>query len=154
MHIINSVLENKILVSAAMSWLVAGVLKMIIELMINKKLQIKRIFGSGGMPSSHTATVISLVVSIGFIEGVRSTTFAIAFVLAIIVIHDAMGVRLETGKQGHILNKMIWELNLADELEVNEALKEYVGHYPSQVIVGGIVGIVATLCMLKYYGII
>ncbi len=154
MHIINSILENKILVSAAVSWLVAGVLKMIIELMINKKLQIKRIFGSGGMPSSHTATVISLVVSIGFIEGPRSTVFAIASILAIIVIHDAMGVRLETGKQGQILNKMIWELNLADELEVTEALKEYVGHYPSQVIVGGIVGIITTLCMLKFYGII
>ena len=126
---------------------------MLIELIINKKLILERIVGSGGMPSSHTATVVSLAITTGVLEGLTSATFAIAVIFAIIVIHDAMGVRLETGKQGHILNKMIWELNLADELEVNEALKEYVGHYPSQVVVGALVGIITTLCMLRAYGI-
>ena len=97
--------------------------------------------------------VVMLVISTAVIEGIGSAAFAISVILAIIVIHDAMGVRLETGKQGQILNKMIWELNLADELEVNEALKEYVGHYPSQVVVGALVGIITTLCMLRAYGI-
>lgn len=154
MQIIEQLFQNKILVIAASSWLSAGVLKMIIELIINKKLVLERIVGSGGMPSSHTATVVSLVISTAVIEGIGSAAFAISVILAIIVIHDAMGVRLETGKQGQILNKMIWELNLADELEVNEALKEYVGHYPSQVIVGALVGILTSLCMLNAYGIL
>lgn len=154
MQIIEQLFQNKILVIAASSWLSAGVLKMIIELIINKKLVLERIVGSGGMPSSHTATVVSLVISTAVIEGIGSAAFAISVILAIIVIHDAMGVRLETGKQGQILNKMIWELNLADELEVNEALKEYVGHYPSQVIVGALVGILTSFCMLNAYGIL
>jgi acid phosphatase family membrane protein YuiD len=154
MQIIEQLFQNKILVIAASSWLSAGVLKMIIELIINKKLVLERIVGSGGMPSSHTATVVSLVISTAVIEGIGSAAFAISVILAIIVIHDAMGVRLETGKQGQILNKMIWELNLADELEVNEALKEYVGHYPSQVIVGALVGTITSLCMLNAYGIL
>lgn len=154
MQIIEQLFQNKILVIAASSWLSAGVLKMIIELIINKKLVLERIVGSGGMPSSHTATVVSLVISTAVIEGIGSAAFAISVILAIIVIHDAMGVRLETGKQGQILNKMIWELNLADELEVNEALKEYVGHYPSQVMVGALVGIITSLCMLNAYGIL
>jgi len=154
MQVIEQILQNKILIIAASSWFTAGILKMLIELIINKKLILERIVGSGGMPSSHTATVVSLVITTAVLEGVTSAVFALAVIFAIIVIHDAMGVRLETGKQGHILNKMIWELNLADELEVNEALKEYVGHYPSQVIVGGIVGIITALCMLKAYGIL
>ncbi len=154
MQIIGQMMENRILVIAAASWFAAGVLKMLLELIINKKLVLERIFGSGGMPSSHTATVVSLVISTATIEGIDTSIFALTVIFAIIVIHDAMGVRLETGKQGHILNKMIWELNLADELEVNEALKEYVGHYPSQVVVGAIVGTITTLCMLKTYGII
>lgn len=153
MQIIEQILQNKILIIAASSWFAAGILKMLIELIINKKLILERIVGSGGMPSSHTATVVSLAITTGVLEGLTSATFAIAVIFAIIVIHDAMGVRLETGKQGHILNKMIWELNLADELEVNEALKEYVGHYPSQVVVGALVGIITTLCMLRAYGI-
>lgn len=149
MNIINELLNNKVLVVASVSWLVAGILKVFIELIILKKLDIKRIFGAGGMPSSHTATVVSLAIANGFYEGISSSLFAISVILAIIVVHDAMGVRRETGIQAKVLNKMVFDTNIFDDINLEKRLKEYIGHSPSQVLMGAIVGIIVSIFMIN-----
>ena len=148
MKIINEILSNKPLIISAIAWLTAGVLKMFIELRVNRKLVISRIVGAGGMPSSHTATVVALAISLGFYEGLNSATFALATIFTVVVIHDAVGVRLETGKQAKVLNTMIFETNAFKELDFETALKEYVGHTPSQAFVGAIVGVAVALFMI------
>jgi len=151
MSILNELFQNKVLAVAATSWLVAGVLKVIIEIIVLKKFDPKRIFGAGGMPSSHTATVVALVISTGYYVGLASASFAIAFILAIIVIHDAMGVRRETGIQAKVLNKMVFDSDLFDDLNLEKRLKEYIGHSPSQVLIGGIVGVIVSILMINVF---
>ncbi|MBR3288950.1 MAG: divergent PAP2 family protein [Lachnospiraceae bacterium] len=148
MPVLNSLVLNKPLIIAATSWLVAGVLKVFIELRVNKKLSISRIVGAGGMPSSHTSTVVALAISIGFYQGLASAEFALAMIFAIIVIHDAVGVRLETGKQAKVLNTMMFESEAFKDLDFEKQLKEYVGHTPSQALAGAIVGIIVSLVMV------
>lgn len=148
MPVFNSLVLNKPLIIAATSWLVAGVLKVFVELRINKKLSISRIVGAGGMPSSHTSTVVALAISIGFYQGLASAEFALAMIFAIIVIHDAVGVRLETGKQAKVLNTMMFESEAFKDLDFEKQLKEYVGHTPSQALAGAIVGIIVSIVMV------
>ena len=148
MPVLNSLVLNKPLIIAATSWLVAGVLKVFVELRVNKKLSLSRIVGAGGMPSSHTSTVVALAISIGFYQGLASAEFALAMIFAIIVIHDAVGVRLETGKQAKVLNTMMFESEAFKDLDFEKQLKEYVGHTPSQALAGAIVGIIVSLVMV------
>ena len=148
MEFLKDLASNKPLVIAATAWFVAGVLKVLVELRVNKKLSLMRIMGAGGMPSSHTSTVIALAISLGYYEGIKSPIFALAVIFTIVVIHDAVGVRLETGKQSKVLNTMINESETFKELDVETQLKEYVGHTPSQALMGAIVGaLVATICI-------
>lgn len=149
MKLTNELLVNKVLIISAIAWLVAGVIKMIIELIITKKLSIKRIFGAGGMPSSHTATVVALVISVAYECGVSSVFFAFAVIFAIVVIHDAVGVRLETGKQAKVLNAMMFESNAFEDLTFEQQLKEYIGHTPMQALIGAIVGLFVAFIMIK-----
>ena len=123
----NELLGNQILISAVLGWTVAQFLKTVIDMVINKSFNPERVFGSGGMPSSHSATVCALTTASGMKYGVGSFEFAISFVLAMIVMYDAMGVRRETGKQAKLLNSVFFEniLNL-DGVFLQEKLKEYV----------------------------
>lgn len=148
MSVLNEILNNKPLIISATSWLVAGILKMLVELRVNKKLTISRIVGAGGMPSSHTSTVVALVISLAYYNGLTSGEFALATIFAIIVIHDAVGVRLETGKQAKVLNTMMFESEAFKDMDFESQLKEYVGHTPSQALVGAIVGIVVAILMI------
>ena len=148
MEVLKDLASNKPLVIAAIAWFVAGILKVLVELRVNKKLSIMRVMGAGGMPSSHTSTVIALAISLGYYEGIKSPIFALAVIFTIIVIHDAVGVRLETGKQSKVLNTLINESETFKELDFETQLKEYVGHTPSQALMGAIVGtIVASICI-------
>lgn len=149
MMVINELFKNKVLLVSATSWLVAGVLKVIVEIIVLKKLDPKRVFGAGGMPSSHTATVVALVYSTGYYLGLSNTSFAITVILAIIVIHDAMGVRRETGIQAKVLNQMVFDSDLFEDLNLEKRLKEYIGHTPSQVLIGAIVGIIVSTIMVN-----
>ena len=148
MNLLYDILDNKPLIISAIAWLVAGVLKVFIESIITKKIDFRRVVGSGGMPSSHTATVVALAISIGAYAGVKSAAFAIALIFMIIVIHDATGVRLETGKQAKVLNTMMFESNAFKDMDFEKQLKEYVGHTPSQALAGAIVGILVAAFMI------
>lgn len=149
MKFINELLMNRVLIVAGSAWLVAGVLKMIIELVINKKLSVSRIVGAGGMPSSHTATVIALAIAVAYESGVSSVQFALAVIFAIVVIHDAVGVRLETGKQAKVLNTMMFESKAFEDIDFEKQLKEYIGHTPLQALVGAIIGVVVAVVYIK-----
>lgn len=139
---------NPFLITSTMAWLVAQVLKVIINAFIQRKLDWERLFGDGGMPSGHSATVSSLATITGLLCGLRSYEFGISAILAIIVCHDAMGVRLETGKQAALLNDLVEAFNILSTEDLPEVkLKELVGHTPTQVSAGVIIGILNALMM-------
>ena len=141
---------NPFILTGLSAWAVAQVLKVIINAMIYKKFDLTRLFGDGGMPSGHSATVSSLACFTALHYGTSSFEFAVTAILAIIVCHDAMGVRLETGKQAIILNEIMESLDIIFTNEVAEVkLKEMVGHTPYQVLAGITLGIFVSLFM--YY---
>ena len=141
-------LTNKFLLVSLSSWFVAQVLKTILYAIENKKLDINRLFGDGGMPSGHSATVTSLATFSGLTFGFDSYQFAATAILAIVVCHDAMGVRLETGKQAVAINEIIEAFELLAPDKISEAnLKEFVGHTPIQVIAGILLGILNAIVM-------
>lgn len=140
MNRLTDLLTNPFLLTSLSSWLIAQVLKVIINACIHKKLIWERLVGDGGMPSGHSATVSSLAVVTGLICGFGTFQFAVTAIFAIVVCHDAMGVRQETGKQAVMLNEIIQILEAEDIPEVK--LKELVGHTPLQVIAGILIGTV------------
>lgn len=144
MNFLQEIASNRALVSGVMAWFFAQFIKSIIELWSNKRFSVERIFGSGGMPSSHSSTVCAVAIAAAYQYGVSSYEFAIAFILAIIVMYDAMGVRRETGKQAKLLNLLLkdnlFEFENKDSFE--ERLKELVGHTPLQVFMGAVLGII------------
>lgn len=130
-------LTNPFLLTGVSSWFIAQVAKTVLHLILYKKLDFGRMYGDGGMPSGHSATVASLATICGLQCGFGSVAFAISAILAVIVCHDATGVRRETGKQAVILNEL---LDLFDPEHPTD-LKELVGHTPLQVLVGILIGI-------------
>ena len=142
MSVWNEMLGNQILISAVLGWTVAQVLKTIIDCILNRSFNPERLVGSGGMPSSHSATVSALTAASGMKYGAGSFEFAVCFILSMIVMYDAMNVRMETGKQSKLLNRVFFENILElDGVILQERLKEYVGHTPVQVIAGAVLGI-------------
>lgn len=148
----DDILENQVLVTSVAGWMVAQILKTVIDLALNKSFNPERLVGSGGMPSSHSSTVCALTAAASYRYGIGSFEFAISFVLSMIVMYDAMGVRRETGKQAKLLNSILLEnpLKLNGEI-LQEKLKEYVGHTPLQVAAGAILGILLALFIAGYY---
>ncbi len=142
MSFINGLLSNKILIAASCGWLVAQVLKTIIYVAVNKNFNPERLLGDGGMPSSHSATVMAMVTSTAFYFGPETFEFAVTAILALIVMHDAMGVRRETGKQAKVINNMMdWFVQMDSDISPEEKLKEFVGHSPTQVFFGALLGV-------------
>ncbi|MDE7404817.1 MAG: divergent PAP2 family protein [Lachnospiraceae bacterium] len=150
MDFIIELLQNKIFVSAVIGWLVAQVLKTLIHFILTKKLVAERMVGSGGMPSSHSATVCALATATGIQYGGGGFEFAVTVMLAIIVMYDAMGVRRETGKQGQVLNEMLEVFtNMGKQISAEAKLKEFVGHTPLQVLMGAILGIAIAVIVMS-----
>ena len=145
MQLIRDVLNlNPILTVALLAWFVAQVLKTLINFILLGKFHLERMWGDGGMPSAHSATVCAMVIATARSEGFSSAIFAVAAVVAIITMHDAMGVRRETGEQAKVLNKMIEQWIDVTEKNApflqNMHLKEMVGHTPLQVVAGVLLG--------------
>ncbi len=142
MEFINALLQNTVFMAAATGWLVAQVLKTLLDAFLNKGFSLERLTGSGGMPSSHSATVCALATSAGIRYGGGSFEFAVCAILAIIVMYDARGVRRETGIQAKVINEMIgFFQNMGKTLSYEDKLKELIGHTPLQVLAGAILGI-------------
>ena len=134
-------IENKVLLAAVAGWTAAQVIKTVLVLIMEGEFRLERLMGSGGMPSSHSATTCALATACSVIHGPNSTEFAVSFILAFIVMYDACNVRLETGKQA-VAIKELQELlqKMGQDLSVEEKLKELVGHTLPQVLVGAILG--------------
>ena len=151
MNWLQELITNRLLITGISSWFVAQLAKTIIHAIINKKLVLERMVGDGGMPSGHSATVTSLAVISALSFGFDSFQFAVTALLATIVCHDAMGVRLETGKQAQIINEMMEAFEVWTKKELPEVkLKEFVGHTPIQVIAGILLGI-ANACVMHFF---
>ena len=144
MDILMAVIQIKYITVPFLLWFGIQLFKVIYDLVTTKKFNFKRILGAGGMPSSHSAVVMSLATLIGKNEGVESPIFALSLIFAFVVMYDAAGIRRAAGKQAKILNKIIETPGLTNQ-EVSERLVEVLGHTPFQVLVGALIGVVTGL---------
>ncbi|KAG4920056.1 hypothetical protein JHK82_049011 [Glycine max] len=155
----SSMMRNYPLISAIVAFAIAQFIKFFTVWYKEKRWDPKQLVGSGGMPSSHSATVTALAAAIGFHEGFGGPLFATALVLACIlmgymvgrvsdrgycwqVMYDATGVRLQAGRQAELLNQIVYELPAEHPLAESRPLRELLGHTPPQVIAGGILGLI------------
>ena len=143
----NSIWENAAIWIPIIIWFLVQTFKVFYEIIKYKKLNIRRLWGSGGMPSSHSALVCSLTTVVGLKEGFGSSAFAISLILASVVMYDAAGVRRAAGKQAKVLNQII---ESKGDINVQEKLIELLGHTPKEVIVGAIVGIIGSVLLYNY----
>ena len=155
MEVVKQFFGNYMMMCAVCSWFTAQILKFIVSLIRREKLNyLTLLFSSGGMPSSHSATVVGLCVGSGILYGLGSAAFAITAVLSMVVMIDASGVRYETGEQAKILNKITEELFSGNPEMVNTGLKELVGHTPFQVIMGAFTGAAVAVVLGFFMNII
>ena len=147
---LKALITNPFVIAPVTAWAFAQVLKVIINYVVTKELNWERLFGDGGMPSGHSATVSALAM-ITFLEyGASSFEFSVSLILAIIVCHDATGVRRETGKQAVVIKEMMKSIEILTQKDLPEVkLKEFVGHTPFQVLAGITIGILYA-CLVHF----
>lgn len=134
--------QYRYLIVPFVTWFCVQTFKVLWELATTKKFNFKRIIDAGGMPSSHTAIVVSITTMVGRSQGINSVIFAVSLIFSLVVMYDACGVRRQAGKQARILNDIVNTPGLTT-VQVREKLVEALGHTPLQVIVGAIVGFTA-----------
>lgn len=134
-------LDNRILWVVFAAWAFSCILKGILVCIKEKKLDMTRFLGSGGMPSSHSTLVTSLAISMGISVGFDSPEFVVCGALAFVVMYDASGVRRAAGQQAKIINIIIDTWNESDPLKKQMRLKELLGHTPFEVFAGALLGI-------------
>ena len=150
MDFCKELISNRVLLSAAVGWLLAQTLKTVLFLAVHREWNWERMWGAGGMPSAHSSMVCALTVAVGRAAGVSAPSFAIALMFAFVTIYDAMGVRRETGNHAKLLNKYlnIFQIESADKDGDGKPdepvqpidLKELIGHTPLEVYAGVILG--------------
>jgi len=131
-----------------LSWFISQLLKMVREMSREKRFNFRWLFDTGGMPSSHSATVASLATVVGLYYGFKSVPFLMACIYSFIIMFDAAGVRRNVGRQAEILNKMLEDVNRGQEVR-EERVKELLGHTPIEVFAGALVGIVMAMAFCK-----
>ena len=132
----------EILFVAFLSVIIVQIAKVILHSISTREFNLFFLFSTGGMPSSHSAMVSSAALTTGLIEGFDSVLFALAIILAFIVMHDAASVRRSASEQAKVLNQIAHELFSPGHHLNSERLKEFLGHTPKQVIIGAISGII------------
>lgn len=138
----NFLFQNSIINAAFLSWFSAQLIKVILSFFNGGKVDVSRFTGSGGMPSSHSSTMLALTTAICITNGYHSAEFAVAFVMSTVVMYDATGVRRAAGEQAKILNYMMEHWNKTTPKMFTKDLKELLGHTPVEVIAGAILGII------------
>lgn len=146
-QLLKDLLSNQCLIAAAISWFIAQLIKIIVELSKKAKFKardfiLRALVGTGGMPSSHTAAVVAVAVGTAFEYGIKSSVFAFACVFTFVTIRDATGVRLSTGRQAHSINQIISVIPEGDKIH---KVKEVRGHTVIQCFVGGLIGLLVSL---------
>ena len=133
---------SSVLIISACAWAVAQLIKVVVVLVRERRLDLSYLVSGGGMPSAHSSTVCALTTAVAMIEGLDSVAFGIAAILAIVVMYDAAGVRRSVGRQSIVLNRIVKELiDRRPRSEIEHDLRELIGHTPFQVIVGAILGV-------------
>ncbi|MFV0503546.1 MAG: divergent PAP2 family protein [Lachnospirales bacterium] len=135
-----NILQNEVLLIAALSWFIAQLIKVIREFIKTKKINKALFTSSGGFPSSHSSAVCALATGIGILDGFQSNTFAIAFILSAVVMYDAAGVRRAAGQQASVLNDMT-DFFEKHGFKMDKKLKELLGHSPFEVVSGAVLGV-------------
>ncbi|MFC1496740.1 divergent PAP2 family protein [Candidatus Margulisiibacteriota bacterium] len=141
MNVIMALFSNLPLVAAGVALLISQTLKVVLYYIKDREFDLWHFCEAAGMPSTHSAMVTSMTMSLGLLNGFSSPLFALAVVFSIIVMYDAMGVRFAAGQQALILNKIIEDI-YSERAGDKEKLKELIGHTPSEVVGGFIVGII------------
>ena len=147
MNFFQALLANDMLVCAVIAYFAAQILKIFTTLWRDGEFRLSTLVSSGGMPSSHSSTVVALAISCARIYGVSSPLFAVCFILAAIVMYDATGVRRAAGEQAKVLNHIVTDLFSGDPNYSEKALKELIGHTPLQVVMGALLGLLIGLFM-------
>ena len=138
-------LNNQILVNSLLAWAAAQIIKTILYAAVHRQIDIHRLFGDGGMPSGHSATVTAMATTAALEYGLDSPIFAVTAIFGIVVMHDAMGVRREAGKHAKILNDLL--ASLSKDAPPEDVLKEFLGHTPLQVCFGALLGFCVALLL-------
>jgi uncharacterized protein len=141
---LNDLLANRILWTTIAAWAIAQLVKPPLEYLETRRWIWGLWFSSGGMPSSHSALVCSAMLSVGLFHGFGTPAFALAVALAMVVVYDAAGVRREAGKHAERINIVIEELFSGQPISEKQ-LKEVIGHTPTEVIAGVLLGIATAL---------
>ena len=141
-------IANRVLMTCVLAWFIAQALKVLFYYILEKRWDLTRMFGLGGMPRSHSAVVCALSTAVGVSRGFYSPEFAIAFVLASVVMTDAAGVRRAAGKQAALLNKIVRELTEEGRGLTQETLKELLGHSPFEVLIGALLGVLIAVIIM------
>ena len=149
MGIFKDIITNHVLIAPVSAWLISQIIKALINLCIYKKFSLERLLGDGGMPSTHSATVMCLCIMVGWFAGFSSAVFGLSFIFAVVVMRDALGVRREAGKQAASIKQLAEAVNQVfrskDSEIKTENLKVLVGHTPLQVIFGAITGAIVSV---------
>ena len=147
MEHIKAFFGNYLLISAVFGWMIAQFMKIFTGAFSGQGFHIKHMFANGGMPSSHSSTVLALTTASAVQYGAGSAVFAISAILSIIVMNDATGVRRETGKQSKALNLILQDMFTDSPEKFDENFRELIGHTPLQVVCGAITGFVVAMLM-------
>ncbi len=145
MNFFSELFNNKILMISILMCFFAQFIKIFTG--HEKRIQLSRIFTSGGMPSSHSSFVTSLSTLVGLERGFDSVDFAMVAVFSMIIMYDASGVRRAVGKQAVILNQILDDVHHGKRIK-QDKLKELVGHTPKEVLVGAVLGVVGALLLV------
>jgi hypothetical protein len=146
-HFWDGILHNEVFQVAFVSWFLAQFAKVVLTFIFDKKLNLYRMIGSGGMPSSHSSFVTGLTTAVGLVNGFETPAFAVSLVLTLVVMYDASGVRRAVGMQAILLNRIIEDLYENKPID-HRRLKELVGHTPVEVFVGAALGILVANVMI------
>lgn len=149
MHPISGIWHNHVLFAALIGWFLAQALKIPIYYLVEGKWDWRRFHGSGGMPSSHTSMVVAASIMLGALNGFDSAVFAASVVFSSVVMYDATGVRRETGRQAQIINQILQDVLINGRPISDVELKELVGHKPTEVAVGALLGITIAVIYLS-----
>ena len=154
MYSTTALITNFPLVMAVIGWCTAQFMKLVITFFANREeCSFSTLFSSGGMPSSHSATVCALTTAVALEEGFASPLFAITYILSFIVMYDAMGVRRSAGEQAKTINQIIQHLFDEKQFPIDTTVKEILGHTPFQVIMGAAIGIVIPIIARFTFGV-
>ena len=145
--ILLEIINNRVIQAAALAWAIAQGIKVLLTLAISRRFDYTRVFGSGGMPSSHSSMACAMLMVVGLHEGFSSAVFALAFCFAGVTMYDAAGVRRAAGRQAASINRIIRHLRekSAGYQDTEKQLRELLGHTPLEVVAGAMLGIIISI---------